>query len=701
MIRYSIALLIFFLCWSCSQPPDPIEDTAIEIIRDSFGVPHIYAPTDAQVAYGLAWAQCEDDFITLQEQMLAIRGRYGEVKGKEGIEVDFGIKFMGLREVVDAKFDEDVSEDFKKVLKGFVDGVNTYARHYPHRLLLKDLFPLHEKDLIMGYLMALVQMTGAANDLTRIMDGSIELALNQDLPTGSNAIAISKRLNPDGETLLAINSHQPLEGWYSWFEAHLVSDEGLNILGGTFPGGVSIFHGVNEHLGWAHTVNHADFSDVYKLTMHPDNPMQYKYDGQWLTLQEKKYTSWLKVWSFIKIPISQTIYQSVYGPTFETESGFYSWRYVANQDIKAAEQWYRMNKAQDLKSFLRALNIQGIPCMNVIYADKDDNILFLSNGRIPRRNPNYNWQGILPGDTSATFWSNEESFTIDYLPQILNPECGYVYNTNNTPFSSSGLECNPNEPYINSFLGYQGTGIENNRSTRLYELIASADSIDYQTFKKIKYDIQYPNKLTDPRMINLELMMDLDPEKYSEFSEEINVLSAWDRRMSLDSKEAPLFILMIRFLQVKLESEHRWKRGNHITASDVLHALRESKQYLNQHFPDQDLQLRDFQFHSRDGIELPIEGGPDVMAAIYSRSVEDGRYRAVAGESYIIMVRFVDGKPFLETVNAYGSNANPNDQASTNQMQLFVDKELKPMTLDLLAIKSSSGSSVTHPYITQ
>ena len=134
------------------------------------------------------------------------------------------------------------------------------------------------------------------------------------MPKGSNAIAISKQKTSTEETFLAINSHQPLEGWYSWYEAHLISAEGMNILGGTFPGGICIFHGVNQYLGWAHTVNHADFSDVYALTMHPSDKLKYRYDGEWKTLKEKKYWSWLKLLGPLKIPIRRTIYESVYGP---------------------------------------------------------------------------------------------------------------------------------------------------------------------------------------------------------------------------------------------------------------------------------------------------------------------------------------------------------------------------------------------------
>mgnify|MGYP000162106588 FL=1 len=167
------------------------------------------------------------------------------------------------------KYEASVTGDFKKYLESFVDGLNTYAKLNPDKILLDEIFPLKGSDIITGYLLGNLEVSHAGQDLMKILDGTIIKDLKSDVPKGSNAFAFSKNKTTDGKTYLAVNSHQPLEGWYSWYEVHLISDEGLNILGGTFAGGICIFHGANENLGWAHTVNHADFSDVYQLEMHP------------------------------------------------------------------------------------------------------------------------------------------------------------------------------------------------------------------------------------------------------------------------------------------------------------------------------------------------------------------------------------------------------------------------------------------------
>ena len=283
-LLFCFTILVTIAISGCNKN-DFVENEQIEIIRDEFGVPHIYAPTDELVAYGLGWAQCEDDFITIQEQMAAIKGVFGEIKGMDGLVADFAIKFMGIKDYTKKHYQE-LSPKMRLIIKHFVKAVNTYADSYPKLVLDADIFPIENEVAAAGFMLGLVEITGATADLQNIMEGKISKYVKSNFPKGSNAIAMNPSITNTGETYLAINSHQPLEGWYSWYEAHLVSEEGLNIHGGTFPGGCVIFHGANQNFGWAHTVNHADFSDVYKLEMHPEKPLTYKHDDEWLELEE-------------------------------------------------------------------------------------------------------------------------------------------------------------------------------------------------------------------------------------------------------------------------------------------------------------------------------------------------------------------------------------------------------------------------------
>ncbi len=675
-------LLFACLLFACSPtPPQSVELTNIKIARDKWGVPHIMAPTDAEVAYGLAWAECEDDFITLQEQMAAGKGKLGEIKGQDGLIVDFAIKFMGLPEIAAARYDKEVTGRFKTYLESYADGLNAYAALHPDEVLLDGLFPLTGQDGIVGYLLGNVEVSGAGKDLQKIMNGKIIKELQSNFPKGSNAIAISKNKTTDGKTYLAINSHQPLEGWYSWYEAHLISDEGMNILGGTFPGGMVIFHGVNEHLGWAHTVNHADFSDTYKLTMHPDNALQYEFDGEWLTLEEKHHWAWMKVAGPIKIPIRQTNYASKYGPTFETDDGFYAWRFAVGESIRMGEQWYKMNKATNFKEFYDALKIQGIACLNVVYADKEDNIYFLSNGRLPVRDPNYDWSTVLPGNTSATLWDGN-TVSLDSLPQVLNPECGWVFNTNNTPYSASDNQDNFVETALNKTMGFQGVGLENNRSSRFLELINQYDSLSYDDFKRIKYDRQYPSKMILPSATNLEMLMNLDATKYPDIADAINLLSTWDRQTYLGNTSAPLFLLTWKYIDEIRKAEDRAVRGGVLTTEDCITGIRKAKTELLEKYGQLEVEIGEMQRHIRGEVNIPLGGGPDVLAAMYSFEQDNGQYKGVAGDSYIELVRFGPDGVEIESVNAYGSSANEGDEHFTTQMELFAGQKLKKMTLD-------------------
>lgn len=680
-MKYIVLLSCYFPFCLLAQ-----ELTQIEIFRDQWGVPHIYAPTDEEVCYGLAWAQCEDDFKTVQEQMLAVQGRYGALRGKAGIIVDFAIHFMGFREVVEAQYETHLSPKIKQMLVAYAAGVNNYAASHPEEILLKGTFKVSPHDLVVGYMLGVTQLTNATKDLIAILSNEVDMVHN-DVPKGSNAIAISKRKTTSDETFLAINSHQPMEGWYSWYEAHLGSDEGWNILGGTFPGGITIFHGANEHLGWAHTVNHADFSDIYELQMHPTENERYAWNGDWLALEEKKYRATMKV-GFLQLPISRKIYSSRFGPTFKAKNGkYYALRFVSGLEIGAVEQWYHMNKASNLDEFKTALNEQDLVCTNIVYADEQDNIFYISNGKLPVRQAAYDWSTVVPARAN-TLW--EQYLPIDSLPQVLNPKAGYVFNTNNSPFNATAAAENTKQSPLNQTMGYQAVGIENNRSQRFMELIAQYEQLSWEDFKRIKFDRTYPQQLQTVDMRNLELILHLDTAKYPDIADAIRLLNAWDRTTELDNQHAALFIISVYALSEQLASEKRLKRGASITQQDAAAAIRRAKKQMLKDYGTLEISLGDIQRHIRGEVNLPLAGGPDVLAAIYARRQEDGQLKAIAGDCYIQLVRFGKDGVKIESANVYGTSAKSDSPHFTDQMELFVHQALKPMTLDWKKVRATA-----------
>lgn len=681
---------------SCSENIEHEEFSSIRIVRDQWGVPHIMAPTDEEVAYGLAWAQCEDDFITMQEQLLAIKGELGSVKGRDGIVADFAIKFMQIREIAAAGYESELSPKVIKILEHFVDGVNTFAVLNPDEVISNNLFPLAVEDAVAGSLLGLVEISGAGADLQRIMDGSIVKYLKPEFKKGSNAIAINPSLSSDGQTYLAINSHQPLEGWYSWYEAHLISDEGQNILGGTFPGGTTIFHGVNENLGWAHTVNAADFSDVFKLKMHPEKELHYALDGQWKKLEKEHLWAWLKITGPLKIPIRRTIYHSAFGTTFKTDNGFFAWKFEAQNAIKSIEQWYQMNRANNFEEFNEALELRGIPCTNLVYADNDHNIYYLSNGSFPGRNETYDWSKVVPAESSDVLY-NSTITPLDSLPQVLNPVCGFVFNTNNTPYSST---CTTNNPPIRSHqsvTSFMPPIAENLRSRRFLELIESYDSLSYDEFKTIKYDQTYPSYMGTPFTSNLEDIFNLKTEKYPEISDAITLLKTWNRSTDPDNTKALFFIECYKTLWAKMKKDLPISYGSKLLEEDFVQGISQVKSKMIEKYGSMEISLGKIQRHNRGDIDFPIGGGPDILAAVHTKTKEDGKERNTAGDSYIAMVQFSgDGLPQIETIHCYGSSAEPGSPHYTDQMELFVSQKLKPMTLDKEQV-IAEADTIYHP----
>lgn len=689
-------VIFFFLCLSSCTDVTFVDYESIQIARDKWGVPHIMAPTDEEVAYGLGWAECEDDFITVQEQMLAIKGKLGEVKGKDGIIADFAISFMGLVDIAKERYPQELSPKMIKILSHFTDGITAYAKSHPEELISDDFLPIEIEHAVAGSLLGLVEISGAGADLQKIMDGSIVKYLKPSTKKGSNAIAINSNLSTDGSTYLAINSHQPLEGWYSWYEAHLISEEGQNILGGTFPGGSAIFHGVNENLGWAHTVNSPDMSDVFQLTMHPDKGLYYEWDGEWLELEKKHIWAWLKLLGPLKIPIRRTIYKSKLGTTFETDHGFFAWRFQAQNAITAPEQWYKMNKANNFEEFSTALNMRGMPCTNLVYADNQDNIYFLSNGTFPGRKSGYDWDDVLPGNTSDVLYNNE-TVPFDSLPQVLNPECGFVFNTNNTPYSATCKDYNALPNSTQQMTQYLPPIAENNRSLRFLELISEYDSLSYEDFKSIKFDQQYPARTSTPLAHNMERIFKLDSKKYPKISDALDVLKNWDRSTDVSNTSALLFILCYKTLWTKMKTQLPLEIGNNLSESDMVAVISEVQSDMIQDYGNIQVPLGDYQRHIRGNVDLPISGGPDVLGAIHTKKLDDNRFKATAGESYINLVQFQKGKlPLIETIHSYGSSAEPNSPHYTDQMQLFVNQQLKPMTLDKAAVMAQADT-IYHP----
>lgn len=687
---------ILFLLLTSPLHAQLIDPKRIDIVRDSFGVPHIFAPTDAEVAYGLAWATAEDDFNTMQWALLAARGMLGRYQGAEGAKIDYAAHLLRARDIVEQEYETALTPEFKKILSAYAAAVNDYAKKHPQEVLIQKAFPISERDILTGYVLSFCLMSGVAGVLEDILSGKAEQGEIRNGGIGSNAMAFNSKKTKDGKTYLAINSHQPLEGPMSWYEVHLCSEEGWNIIGGTFHGGVSVFHGTNQHLGWAHTINDLDLIDTYRLQVNPKRKNQYWFDNAWEKLEVRKV--WLHVRPFTRLkltlPIRKKTYWSKYGPTLKTPYGVYSIRFAANRDIRAAQQWYYMNKAKNFSEFYNILRQNAIIRMTTIYADKYDTIFAISTGRIPKRSPRYNWLGVLPGNTSETLWE-DDYHPIEELPQILNPSCGYVFNMNNSAFQVTCQEENLNPDHYDKTMGY-GTN-PTNRSKRFYELMQLyKDKIDYTDFKRIKFDKSLPDSLIGYNGIDLNIFYELKPEQYPDIRNEIILIQTCPRSATKDNCIGIYLHSFWKLYEKSKKLTKQQKQDRTYMYEVFAQSIREAKNEMLQLYATTDMPLGEVQRHVRGHVDLPVDGAPDVLKASYGFSRHKGRFKITIGESYIQLVQFDKNGPIIESINAYGASAKPQSPHFTDQMPLYLNEQLKPMTFNKTEIYSKA-EAIYHP----
>jgi len=689
--RFSIMLIALFGLFYALPVQAQTNVLNIDIVRDKWGVPHIYGKTDAETAYGLAWATSEDDFRTVQRMLLAVKGKLGEVDGQGGAILDFLAFIAGVERVVNEQYDTAFSAGYKKILEAYAEGLNAYASTHGGEILRKGVFPVTEKDIVKEYVLTNVLLTSVYLDIQKIFTGDIKL-YEENYPQGSNAFAFNHTRTQDGKTYLAVNSHQPLEGMFSWYEAHINSDEGLNMLGATFPGGSSIFVGTNPNLGWACTLNHPDMDDVYKLDMNPRKSLQYWFDDHWETLEVRKKTVRVKLGP-IRLPITKTFYWSKYGTTIESHGNYYAVRFAANMDVKSAEQMYRLNKAKSFSEWRNVMRGNHIPGMNFMYADRSDTIFYVSTAQMPFRNPAYNWKKVLPGNTSATLWP-AKFHSFDSIPQLLNPGCGYMVSTNNSCFDVAPKAFNLKPENYDPTYGY-GTE-KNNRSIMAHYLIGKVDKLNYDDFKRIKFNRAFNDSMYDYNLDNVMTLMNLNPLKYPELADAIAVMRAWNHGSEPDNKEAALVSFALYNVIDIISAKGNEYENNRFPERQYAEALREAKRHMLEYFGSLRVPLGDVQKHVRGNVVLPVGGVPEVLAASITQPYKNGMRKTYVGDSYIELVRYSKDSVQIESVNAFGASAKPNSPHYTDQMQMFVDQKLKPMTLDKDVIYKNA-ERIYHP----
>ncbi|HLP52944.1 MAG TPA: penicillin acylase family protein [Chitinophagales bacterium] len=672
--------LAFALCFSIQVTYGQVNPANITIARDSFGVPHIYGHTDAEAAYGLAWAHSEDDFKGIQQNLLAAKGMLGQVLGKEGVLFDYGLKFFGVDTLVDNNYDRALSASYKKVLEGYIQGVNDYAAKHPDEVLLKKALPFKAQDVVKGSTLTLTLFAGAGMALKSIRENHIEL-LHQPNEVGSNSLAIAPARTDDGKGWLLVNSHQPIEGRFAWYEAHIKSDEGWDIIGGLFPGGTTIFVGSNQNLGWAHTTNYHTFGDIFKLK-HKGN--KYLIDGQWKKFQVK--TAHLKIkLGGVKLAINKKVRTSEFGPVFQSKKGWYAINFPGAKDLRATEQWYHMNKATNFKQFEQALKMEAIPLFNIMYADVEGNIFYESGCQVPLRDSTLNWH--LPITANSSAYKCSRLVPYYQKPQMLNPDCGYLFSCNQTQYAVSGAGCQ----WQGSFVGIQQFNY--NRGERFGEMLSEIKGkFSWADFLRVKFDKSYSKNASYAR--NFKAAYQLSESKYPDIADAIKKLKQWNWSGDIDNRDAALAMIMHERLmkQWKVPFAFLMIKKEPMQESELVSALSYAKKFMMNRYGTLDVKLGDVQRLIRGNVSFPASGLREVNRASDPKLFDKakGIWRINSGDGYIQVNKYSKAGVEINSVNAYGASSHPASKHYTDQMEMFSKEQFKPMTFDWEQIKRNA-----------
>ncbi|TMM48739.1 acylase [Qipengyuania marisflavi] len=695
-----------------------------DIVRDEFGVPHIYGKTDADVAYGVAQAHAEDDFSTLQDVSAMTRGRFGAIAGEDGAAIDYVYHLLDARGTAERHYMQ-LPADTRALFDAYATGLNDYAEAHPEELKLSNLFPVDGMDVAAGFALRQPFFFGLNGVIEPLVKGepllpefgpAIPKDAGEDQPqieptrvirdgapmqisarpkplpwgedgalSGSNAFAIAPEKSGDGVTRLVSNAHQPWRGGVAWYELVVESEEGWHFAGANFPGSPFPFLGHNENLGWTNTVNRPDMVDVYQLVMD-DSGKKYRMGERWLDLEEKTVTLPVRFGPIV-LPVRRTVYRSVHGPVIKNANGVFAFRYGGIDNLGQLDAYYRLNKAKTLDEWQGILARMDIPSTNFIYGDAKGNIAYVYNAAMPDRLPGYDWRGILPGDDPRLIWTGPVAYAD--IPKYVNPASGWLYNANNTPFNAAGPGSDLSPDSVPAEMGVELK--TTNRSRRAWKLMSEADVIDRETLERIKYDQGYEHAGYVADMYAGIAKLDLSDRP--DLARARTLLNSWDYTADNRGRADSIALLLIREF---MSSEYQNK-----VAPDPLERLESATEHLMKHFGRIDPPMSELLRLRQGEVDLPLDGGSDTLRASTLWDVhEDGRLAVRHGDSFVQFVEWEPGQRVRsESIQPFGAaTTRPDSVHYTDQATLFVQHRLKPVRFwrqDVLA-NAASRKTVAH-----
>lgn len=498
-----------------------------EIIRDTWGVAHIYGRTDADTVFGMIYAQAEDDFRRIEHNYLMNLGLLAEAEGETALYADLRQRLFidhgQLRKLYAG------SPGWLKVLMtAWADGLNYYLSTHPR--VQAHVITHYEPWMALAFTEGSIGGDIEHIDLRHLeaFYGQHPVAalepVREPSRGGSNGFAIAPARSASGHALLWINPHT---SFYFRSELQMVSDEGLNAYGAVTWGQFFVYQGFNDHNGWMHTSYGGDAVDEYAETIvqKPDGPY-YRYGRQLRKLRVTQLT----------IPYRQgdghasrtfTVYHSHHGPIIRAEAGKWIAVRLLQSPVAALQQSYLRTKTRNFREFRATQQWRTDTSNNTVYADADGTIAYFHGNFIPRRDPRFDYTRPVDGSDPATEWRGPHA--LDEMISIVNPASGWLQNTNNWPFSAAG----PDSPSVDRYPAYMWRTHENPRGDHAVEVLkdlhgATLDSLIATGYDPhlIAFDVLLP-----PLFAAYDGLPEADPRK-AEFKAPVELLRQWDRRVS-------------------------------------------------------------------------------------------------------------------------------------------------------------------------
>ena len=517
----------------------------VTIMRDKWGIPHVFGKTDADAVFGMLYAQAEDDFKRVELNYINAMGRLAEVEGEKEIWRDLRMKMYIQPADMQAKYASSPAW-LQDLMKAFADGLNYYLHTHPEvkpKLITRfepwmaltfsegsiggDIESIDLKDLEAFYgKQPAARLALVDKDRRNPLDAE---------PRGSNGFAIAPRLSASGRPLLLINPHT---SFYFRPEIHMVSEEGLNAYGAVTWGQFFIYQGFNDRTGWMHTSGGGDVIDEYLETVvERGGKFYYKYGGEERALRAVPIALPYKTAGGAMASRTVTAYFSHHGPVIRSENGKWVAVKMMDEPVKALTQSYSRTKAKNYAAFYKAMELRTNSSNNTVYADADGNIAYFHGNFIPKRDPRFDWSKPVDGSNPATEWQGLHA--IGETITLVNPASGYISNTNNWPFSASGAD----SPKQADYPAYMWSLPENARGRHAERVLKDAKGLTIDSLIAAAYD----SYLTAFEPLVPQLARDFDAlpagdARRASLGPQVAALRGWNLRFAADSVPTALAV---------------------------------------------------------------------------------------------------------------------------------------------------------------